>query len=200
MLLAADGDLCGIVAVADKIKDEAPDAVERLKDQRIDVVLITGDNANTAEAIGRQAGIEDLRSNVRPEEKAGIISQLQSEGKLVGMAGDGINDAVALAQADVGFSLNTGTDVAIAGASIILMRSDLRGISDAVSLSRRTMRTIKQNLFWAFAYNCIGIPIAAGVLYAFGGPLLNPMMAALAMSFSSVTVLLNALRLKSVKI
>ena len=200
MLLAADGDLCGIVAVADKIKDEAPDAVERLKGQRIDVVLITGDNANTAEAIGRQAGIEDLRSNVRPEEKAGIISQLQSEGKLVGMAGDGINDAVALAQADVGFSLNTGTDVAIAGASIILMRSDLRGISDAVSLSRRTMRTIKQNLFWAFAYNCIGIPIAAGVLYAFGGPLLNPMMAALAMSFSSVTVLLNALRLKSVKI
>ena len=146
------------------------------------------------------AGITDIMSGVLPAQKAERIKEMQADGSLVAMAGDGINDAVALAQADVGFSFNDGTDAAIAGASIVLMRNDLGGIPDAILLSRATMRTIKQNLFWAFAYNCIGIPIAAGLLHAFGGPLLNPMIAALAMSFSSVTVLLNALRLRVKKI
>lgn len=200
MLISCDGEIAGLIAVADEIKPEAPKAVKRVKDMGIGVTLITGDNKNTAAAIGAIAGITDIMSGVLPTQKAERIKEMQADGSLVAMAGDGINDAVALAQADVGFSFNDGTDAAIAGASIVLMRSDLGGIPDAILLSRATMRTIKQNLFWAFAYNCIGIPIAAGLLHAFGGPLLNPMIAALAMSFSSVTVLLNALRLRVKKI
>lgn len=200
MLISCDGEIAGLIAVADEIKPEAPEAVKRVKDMGIGVTLITGDNKNTAAAIGAMAGITDIMSGVLPAQKAERIKEMQADGSLVAMAGDGINDAVALAQADVGFSFNDGTDAAIAGASIVLMRNDLGGIPDAILLSRATMRTIKQNLFWAFAYNCIGIPIAAGLLHAFGGPLLNPMIAALAMSFSSVTVLLNALRLRVKKI
>ncbi len=200
MLISCDGEIAGLIAVADEIKPEAPKAVKRVKDMGIGVTLITGDNKNTAAAIGTIAGITDIMSGVLPAQKAERIKEMQADGSLVAMAGDGINDAVALAQADVGFSFNDGTDAAIAGASIVLMRNDLGGIPDAILLSRATMRTIKQNLFWAFAYNCIGIPIAAGLLHAFGGPLLNPMIAALAMSFSSVTVLLNALRLRVKKI
>lgn len=200
MLISCDGEIAGLIAVADEIKPEAPKAVKRVKDMGIGVTLITGDNKNTAAAIGAMAGITDIMSGVLPAQKAERIKEMQEDGSLVAMAGDGINDAVALAQADVGFSFNDGTDAAIAGASIVLMRNDLSGIPDAILLSRATMRTIKQNLFWAFAYNCIGIPIAAGLLHAFGGPLLNPMIAALAMSFSSVTVLLNALRLRVKKI
>ena len=200
MLISCDGEIAGLIAVADEIKPEAPKAVKRVKDMGIGVTLITGDNKNTAAAIGAIAGITDIMSGVLPAQKAERIKEMQADGSLVAMAGDGINDAVALAQADVGFSFNDGTDAAIAGASIVLMRNDLGGIPDAILLSRATMRTIKQNLFWAFAYNCIGIPIAAGLLHAFGGPLLNPMIAALAMSFSSVTVLLNALRLRVKKI
>ncbi len=200
MLISCDGEIAGLIAVADEIKPEAPKAVKRVKDMGIGVTLITGDNKNTAAAIGAIAGITDIMSGVLPTQKAERIKEMQADGSLVAMAGDGINDAVALAQADVGFSFNDGTDAAIAGASIVLMRNDLGGIPDAILLSRATMRTIKQNLFWAFAYNCIGIPIAAGILHVFGGPLLNPMIAALAMSFSSVTVLLNALRLRVKKI
>lgn len=200
MLISCDGEIAGLIAVADEIKPEAPKAVKRVKDMGIGVTLITGDNKNTAAAIGAIAGITDIMSGVLPTQKAERIKEMQADGSLVAMAGDGINDAVSLAQADVGFSFNDGTDAAIAGASIVLMRNDLGGIPDAILLSRATMRTIKQNLFWAFAYNCIGIPIAAGLLHAFGGPLLNPMIAALAMSFSSVTVLLNALRLRVKKI
>ena len=200
MLISCDGEIAGLIAVADEIKPEAPEAVKRVKGMGIGVTLITGDNKNTAAAIGAMAGITDIMSGVLPAQKAERIKEMQEDGSLVAMAGDGINDAVALAQADVGFSFNDGTDAAIAGASIVLMRNDLGGIPDAILLSRATMRTIKQNLFWAFAYNCIGIPIAAGLLHAFGGPLLNPMIAALAMSFSSVTVLLNALRLRVKKI
>lgn len=200
MLISCDGEIAGLIAVADEIKPEAPEAVKRVKDMGIGVTLITGDNKNTAAAIGAMAGITDIMSGVLPAQKAERIKEMQADGSLVAMAGDGINDAVALAQANVGFSFNDGTDAAIAGASIVLMRNDLGGIPDAILLSRATMRTIKQNLFWAFAYNCIGIPIAAGLLHAFGGPLLNPMIAALAMSFSSVTVLLNALRLRVKKI
>ena len=200
MLISCDGEIAGLIAVADEIKPEATEAVKRVKDMGIGVTLITGDNKNTAAAIGAMTGITDIMSGVLPTQKAERIKEMQADGSLVAMAGDGINDAVALAQADVGFSFNDGTDAAIAGASIVLMRNDLGGIPDAILLSRATMRTIKQNLFWAFAYNCIGIPIAAGLLHAFGGPLLNPMIAALAMSFSSVTVLLNALRLRVKKI
>ncbi|MGN0766516.1 MAG: heavy metal translocating P-type ATPase [Christensenellales bacterium] len=200
MLISCDGEIAGLIAVADEIKPEAPEAVKRVKGMGIGVTLITGDNKNTAAAIGAMTGITDIMSGVLPAQKAERIKEMQADGSLVAMAGDGINDAVALAQADVGFSFNDGTDAAIAGASIVLMRNDLGGIPDAILLSRATIRTIKQNLFWAFAYNCIGIPIAAGLLHAFGGPLLNPMIAALAMSFSSVTVLLNALRLRVKKI
>lgn len=200
MLISCDGEIAGLIAVADEIKPEAPEAVKRVKGMGIGVTLITGDNKNTAAAIGAMTGITDIMSGVLPAQKAERIKEMQADGSLVAMAGDGINDAVALAQADVGFSFNDGTDAAIAGASIVLMRNDLGGIPDAILLSRATMRTIKQNLFWAFAYNCIGIPIAAGLLHAFGGPLLNPMIAALAMSFSSITVLLNALRLRVKKI
>ncbi len=200
MFMAADGAVLGVIAVADAVRPESADTIKRLKARHITPVLITGDNKNTAKSVANQLGIESVYSEVMPGDKAEIIAKLQSEGRLVGMVGDGINDAVALAKADVGFAVSSGTDVAIAGASIVLMRHGIAGIADAIMLSKRTMRTVKQNLFWAFIYNCIGIPIAAGVLHIFGGPLLSPMIAALAMSFSSVTVLTNALRLRGVKL
>jgi len=200
MYVAMDGKLEGIIAVADIIKPTSPKAVEGLKKMGIDVVMITGDNRRTALAVAKQAGIAKVLSEVLPQDKAEHLRKLQKGGRKVAMVGDGINDAPALAQADIGIAIGTGTDVAIESANIVLMRGDLTGVSSAIRLSRKTMNNIRQNLFWAFVYNVMGIPIAMGVWYAFGGPLLNPMMAAIAMGASSVSVLANALRLKRVKL
>jgi len=196
MYMAIDGRLEGIIAVADVIKPTSRAAIERLYSMGVDVVMITGDNKRTAEAVARAAGISNVLAEVLPQDKADNVKRLQAEGNKVAMVGDGINDAPALAQADIGIAIGSGTDVAIESAEIVLMRGDLQGVAQAIYLSKRTMRNIKQNLFWAFSYNVAGIPIAAGLLYLFGGPLLNPMIAALAMSFSSVSVLLNVLRIK----
>ena len=200
LMLAVDGMYRGIIGVADAIKPSSAKAVRTLKAHGIDVWLVTGDNAHTAESVAKQVGIEHVKSGCLPSDKNDCIAELQKQGHLVAMVGDGINDAAALALSDVGIAIGTGTDVAAASADIVLAKGELTGISDALLLSRTTLRIIKENLFWAFAYNCLGIPVAAGLLYAFGGPLLNPMLAALAMSLSSVTVLTNALRLKRAKL
>ncbi|MCL2214395.1 MAG: heavy metal translocating P-type ATPase [Treponema sp.] len=197
---AINGKIAGIIAVADVIKKNSRLAVEKLIKMGIDVVMITGDNKQTADAIANESGIKTVYSEVLPHEKQNIIKALQSDNKKVAMAGDGINDAPSLAQADIGIAIGSGTDVAIEAADIVLMRNDPMDVTTAINLSRKTISIIKQNLFWAFGYNVLGIPIAAGVLFLFGGPLLNPMFAAAAMSLSSVSVLLNALRLKKVKI
>lgn len=199
MYIAMNGKIAGIIAVADTVKENSLKAIQKLHDMGIEVAMITGDNKRTAEAIAKQVGIDRVLSEVLPEDKASEVKKLQDEGRKVAMVGDGINDAPALAQADVGIAIGSGTDIAMESADIVLMRSDLMDVPTAVQLSKSTIKNIKQNLFWAFAYNTAGIPVAMGILFLLGGPLLSPIFAAAAMSFSSVSVLLNALRLKRFK-
>ncbi|MGB6127666.1 MAG: heavy metal translocating P-type ATPase [Psychrilyobacter sp.] len=199
MMIAIDDKFSGIIAVADPIKESSRKAIQNLKDMGIQVAMITGDNKKTADAIGEQVGIDMVLSEVMPEDKIKEVKKLQEQGYKVGMVGDGINDAPALAQADIGIGIASGTDVAMESADIVLMKSDLKDVAVAIELSRATIKNIKQNLFWAFGYNTLGIPVAAGLLYIFGGPLLNPMIAGAAMAMSSVSVVSNALRLKLFK-
>jgi len=196
MFVAVDGKAAGIVGVADPIKDSTPDAIRTLHAEGMRIVMLTGDSETTAQAVARKLDIDEVIAGVLPDQKADVVKRLQAEGRIVAMAGDGINDAPALAQAQVGIAMGTGTDVAMESASVTLVKGDLRAIARARSLSRRTMANIKQNLFFAFAYNAAGIPVAAGLLYPFFGLLLSPVIAAAAMSFSSVSVISNALRLR----
>ncbi|MDP1989744.1 MAG: heavy metal translocating P-type ATPase [Syntrophales bacterium] len=200
IFVAAAGRLAGLLAVSDPIKESTPEAIRQLHDEKIRIIMLTGDNRTTAQAVAKRLAIDDVVAEVLPDEKAAMVKRLQDEGRMVAMAGDGINDAPALAQAHVGIAMGTGTDVAMESAGVTLVKGDLTGIVRARKLSRATMRNIKQNLFWAFAYNALGVPVAAGILYPFWGILLSPMIAAAAMSFSSVSVIVNALRLRMVKI
>jgi len=197
---ALDDKVIGMAAVADVIKDTSPNAVETLKEMGIEVIMITGDNEITANAIAQKTGIDRVFAGVLPEGKAIRIEELKKEGKTVAMVGDGINDAPALAAADVGIAIGSGTDVAIESADIVLIKGDITDVSRAINLSRKTISNVKQNLFWAFIYNTLGIPVAAGVLHIWGGPLLSPMLAGAAMAFSSVSVVTNALRLRKLKL
>jgi P-type Cu+ transporter len=199
MYVAIDGQLVAVVAVADPIKDTSREAIRRFHDMGLEVVMLTGDNRRTADAVAKQAGIDRVVADVLPDGKVAEIARLQAEGKVVAMVGDGINDAPALAKADIGMAIGTGTDVAVEAGDVVLMRGDLRAAAHAVALSRRTMRTMKQNLFWAFIYNVIGIPVAAGVLFPAFGLLLSPILASAAMAFSSVSVVANSLRLRNAR-
>jgi Cu+-exporting ATPase len=197
MLVAIDGRLAGLIGVADPIKSSTPIAVRMLKQEGIHLVMLTGDNKATAEAVARKLGLDEVVADVLPQDKYRIVRELQAKGRIVAMAGDGVNDAPALTQAHVGIAMGTGTDVAMHSARIVLVKGDLRGIAAALTLSRRVMNNIRQNLFFAFIYNALGVPIAAGVLYPFIGLLLSPIIAAAAMSLSSVSVVTNALRLRN---
>ena len=200
MFVAVDAKLAGLLGVADPVKASTPEVLEFLKREGVEVVMLTGDHRTTAEAVAKKLGITRIEAEVLPDRKADVIKQLQAQGRIVAMAGDGVNDAPALAQANVGIAMGTGTDVAIQSAGVTLVKGDLNGIARAMRLSRATMKNIRENLFFAFIYNILGIPIAAGVLYPFFGLLLNPMIAAAAMSFSSVSVIANALRLRHQKL
>jgi len=200
MFVTVDGKVAGLIGVADPIKQSTPEAIQQLHENRIRIVMLTGDSRTTAQAVAKKLNIDEVVAEVLPNQKAEIIKSFQNEGRKVAMAGDGINDAPALAQAQVGIAMGTGADVAMQSAGVTLVKGDLRGIVRAIRLSRATMRNIKQNLFFAFVYNSVGVPIAAGVLYPFVGILLSPMIAAAAMSFSSVSVIANALRLRRVRL
>jgi len=189
-----------VIAVSDSLRPTSREAVKKLHEMKVDVVLLTGDRFPTANAIAKEVGIERVVAEVLPQDKVAEIRRLQALGRVVAMVGDGINDAPALAQSDVGISMPKGTDIAIEASDIALMRSDLRGVAAAISLSRQTMATMKQNLFWAFVYNVIGIPIAAGVLYPFTGLMLSPIIASAAMALSSVSVVTNSLRLRHARV
>jgi Cu+-exporting ATPase len=200
MLVSIDGKLAGLLGVADPIKSSTPEAIESLHREGVRIVMLTGDSRTTAQAVGQRLGIDEVIAEVLPDQKAEKVRQLQAEGRIVAMAGDGINDAPALAQAQVGIAMGTGTDVAMESAGVTLVKGDLRGIVRARLLSRMTMRNIKQNLFFALVYNALGVPIAAGILYPAFGLLLSPIIAAAAMSFSSVSVIGNALRLRRARL
>jgi Cu2+-exporting ATPase len=196
MVLAVDGKLGGILSVADPIKATTLQAIKQLHAVGLKIVMLTGDNATTAAAIGKYLGLDEFKADVLPEDKLNYLKSLQQQGRIVAMAGDGVNDAPALAQANVGIAMGTGTDVAMNSARIVLVKGDLRGIAKARVLSQHTMKNIRQNLFFAFVYNFLGVPIAAGILYPWFGILLSPMLASAAMSLSSVSVISNALRLR----
>jgi Cu+-exporting ATPase len=200
LYVAVDGRVVGVIAVSDTLRPTSREAVQKLQEMKVEVVLLTGDRFPAAKAIAQDVGIQRVVAEVLPEDKVAEIRRLQALGRVVAMVGDGINDAPALAQSDVGISMPRGTDIAIEASDIALMRSDLRGVPSAISLSRRTMATMKQNLFWAFVYNVIGIPIAAGVLYPFTGVMLSPIIASAAMALSSVSVVTNSLRLRRARL
>jgi Cu+-exporting ATPase len=200
MYVASEGSVVGLISVADPVKQSTAEAINMLHADKIRIVMLTGDNRTTADAVARKLGIDDVQAEVLPEQKGEVVKALQSQGRMVAMAGDGINDAPALAQAHVGIAMGTGTDVAMESAGVTLVKGDLRGIAKARRLSRATMRNIRQNLFFAFVYNVLGIPIAAGVIYPLVGVLLSPVIASLAMTFSSVSVISNALRLNRVEL
>jgi Cu+-exporting ATPase len=199
VLVAVDGEPAGVIGIADKVKETTPPALAALAAEGIQVIMLTGDNQVTAEAVARALGIEHVEAEVLPDRKSDVVNRLRSEGRVVAFAGDGVNDAPALAAADVGLAMSSGTDVAIESAGVTLLKGDLNGIAHARRLSHATMRNIRGNLWFAFGYNAVGVPIAAGVLYPAFGILLNPMIAAAAMALSSVSVIANALRLRTVR-
>jgi Cu+-exporting ATPase len=198
--VAVDGELAAVIVVADTVKPASITAIQRLHREGLHVVMLTGDNERTAQAIAREVGVDDVIAGVLPQGKVEAIRRLQAEHRVVAMVGDGVNDAPALAQAEVGITMATGSDIAMEAGDVTLMRSDLTGVAAAIALSRGTMRVMRQNLFWAFAYNVIGIPIAAGILYPVCGLLLSPVLASAAMAFSSFSVVTNSLRLSRLKI
>ena len=200
MLVAIEKQLAGLIGVADPVKASTAEAIAQLHAEGIRVVMLTGDSKATADAVARKLGIDEVHAEVLPSQKGEVIKQLQAAGRIVAMAGDGINDAPALAQAQVGIAMGTGTDIAMESASVTLVKGDLRGIVKARRLSKGTMRNIRQNLFFAFFYNLLGVPLAAGILYPLFGILLSPMIASAAMTFSSVSVISNALRLNAIKL